>query len=69
MKKIIYPLLAVLVLASSAFTFIAGQNWQIADGYSIEFSSNDAGGVFKDFKGTIVFDEQNPHVGTLLGAP
>jgi polyisoprenoid-binding protein YceI len=60
MKKIIYPLLAVLVLASSAFTFIAGQNWQIADGYSIGFSSDDAGGVFKDFKGTIVFDEQNP---------
>ncbi|HEX9509822.1 MAG TPA: YceI family protein [Puia sp.] len=60
MKKIIYPIIAVVLLAGSAFTFIAGQNWQIADGYSIAFSSNDASGIFKGFKGTLVFDEQNP---------
>ena len=59
MKKYIYPALAALILAGSAFTFVA-TSWQIADGYSIEFSSNDAGGVFKTFKGTIIFDEQNP---------
>ena len=60
MKKIMIPLAAVLILAGSAFTFITAQNWQIADGYNIAFSSDDAGGVFKGFKGSIAFDEQNP---------
>jgi polyisoprenoid-binding protein YceI len=60
MNRIIYPAVAALILLGSAFTFIAGQNWQIADGYSIAFSSNDASGIFKGFKGTLLFDEQNP---------
>jgi len=59
MNKFIYPAVAVLILLGSAFTFVA-TNYKIADGYNIEFSSSDAGGVFKTFKGTIVFDEQNP---------
>ncbi|HMH21691.1 MAG TPA: YceI family protein [Puia sp.] len=60
MKKIIYPVLALLILAGSAFTFISVQNWQIAEPYSISFTSNDASGIFKDFKGSILFDEQDP---------
>jgi polyisoprenoid-binding protein YceI len=60
MNKLLYPIAAVLILAGSAFTFIAAQNWQIAEGYSIAFSSDDASGIFKGFKGNIVFDEQNP---------
>ncbi|MHA4807114.1 YceI family protein [Flavitalea flava] len=60
MKKLVYPVAAVLILTASAFTFIAAQNWQIADGYSINFSSNDASGIFKGFKGDLSFDEQNP---------
>ncbi|HVU94553.1 MAG TPA: YceI family protein [Puia sp.] len=52
--------IAFLLLTGSAFAFIAAQNWQIADGYTIAFSSDDAGGVFKGFKGNIAFDEQNP---------
>lgn len=60
MKNIFYPVLAVFILVGSAFTFIAGQSWHIADGYSIAFSSNDASGIFKGFTGSIVFDEQNP---------
>ena len=60
MKKYVYPVLAVLLLAGSAFTFLSVQSWQIADGYSIAFSSNDASGIFKDFKGSLAFDEQNP---------
>jgi polyisoprenoid-binding protein YceI len=59
MNKYIYPAIAVLILATSAFSFIA-TSWKIADGYNIEFSSNDASGVFKTFRGSIVFDEQNP---------
>ena len=60
MNKLFYPVAAVLILAGNAFTFLAAQNWQIAQGYSITFSSSDADGIFKDFKGTIVFDDQNP---------
>jgi polyisoprenoid-binding protein YceI len=59
-KRLFYPAAAMLLLAGSAFTLIATQSWQIADGYSIAFSSNDASGIFKDFKGTVLFDEQNP---------
>ena len=50
----------MLLLAGSAFTFIAADNWQIADGYSITFSTDAASGIFKGFKGTILFDQQNP---------
>jgi len=60
MNKLLYPIAAVLILAGSAFTFIAAQSWQIAEGYSIAFSSDDASGIFKGFKGNIAFDEQNP---------
>jgi polyisoprenoid-binding protein YceI len=52
-------ILAALLLAVSAFTLIAVQGWQIADGYSIAFTSDDASGIFRDFKGTILFDEQH----------
>ncbi|WP_431217265.1 YceI family protein [Puia sp. P3] len=60
MNKLIYPIAAVLILAGSAFTFVTVPNWQIAEGYSIAFSSDDASGIFKGFKGNIAFDEQNP---------
>jgi polyisoprenoid-binding protein YceI len=60
MNKSFYPIAAVLILAGSAFTFLAAPGWQIAEGYSIAFSSDDAGGIFKDFKGSLSFDEQNP---------
>lgn len=59
MKRVFTPLAAVLLLAGSAFTFIAPDNWKIVDGYSITFSTDEASGIFKDFKGTIQFDEQN----------
>jgi polyisoprenoid-binding protein YceI len=59
MKRYFYPALAALILTGSAFT-IAATNWQVAEGWSIGFSSNDAGGVFKTFKGVIVFDEKDP---------
>jgi polyisoprenoid-binding protein YceI len=59
MNKLIYPAIAVLILLGSAFTFVA-TSYKIADGYNIEFSSSDAGGIFKTFKGAIIFDEQNP---------
>jgi hypothetical protein len=45
MNKLMYPIAAVLILTGSAFTFIAAQTWQISDGYSIAFSSDDASGL------------------------
>jgi len=60
MKQAFTPLLAVFILAGSAFTLVSADNWKIADGYSITFSTDEASGIFKDFKGSIVFDEQNP---------
>jgi polyisoprenoid-binding protein YceI len=63
MNKFFYPVAAFLILAGSAFTFLTAPGWQIADGYSISFSSDDAGGIFKDFKGSLLFDEQNPGAG------
>ncbi len=62
MNKLLYPIAAVLILAGSAFTFIAAPSWQIAEGYSIKFSSDDAAGIFKGFKGNVAFDEQNPAI-------
>lgn len=63
MNKFFYPIAAALILAGSAFTFLTTPGWQIVEGYSISFSSDDAGGVFKDFKGSILFDEQYPAAG------
>lgn len=59
MKKIIFPLAAVVLLLASAFTFKTAQTWKIADGYSVAFSSADPSGVFNDLKGSIVFDEND----------
>ena len=59
MKKFIVTIATLLPLAAVlAFTLVQG--WQVTDKYSIGFSSNDAGGVFKKFTGVIVFDEKNP---------
>jgi polyisoprenoid-binding protein YceI len=63
MNKLFYPFAAVLIMAGSAFTFLADPGWQISTGYSIAFSSADADGIFKDFKGSLLFDEQNPGAG------
>ncbi|MFT3825491.1 MAG: YceI family protein [Chitinophagaceae bacterium] len=59
MKKIMLSL-AILFTLAGVFAFTLAQSWKIANNYSIKFSSSDASGIFKTFKGTIVFDEQNP---------
>jgi polyisoprenoid-binding protein YceI len=45
------------VTALFAFTFV--QTWTITDKHNISFSSNDVSGIFKTFKGSILFDEQS----------
>jgi len=56
MKKLIYPVAAVILMAASAFTAIKSQNWNIADGYSVKFDGGDPSGEFSGLKGTISFD-------------
>ena len=59
MKKLFYPALAALILVSSAFMSITSQEWKIAPDYSIKFTSDDPSGVFKQFTGSINFDESD----------
>jgi polyisoprenoid-binding protein YceI len=60
MKRFLIPITAALLLAASAFTLINSADYTIADGYTIIFSTDEASGAFKGFKGTISFDEANP---------
>lgn len=50
---------ATLLLTAAVFAFTVVQGWKIGDKYNISFASNEAGGIFKTFKGNIVFDEKN----------
>ncbi len=59
MKKLVYPLAALVIVIGSAFTFIQSQDWKIADNYSIKFDGGDPSGEFKGLKGTISFDPAN----------
>lgn len=59
MKKLFYPALAALILVSTAFMSITSQEWKIADDFSIKFTSKDPSGIFREFKGSINFDESD----------
>ncbi len=59
MKKIIYPLAAIIILFASAFTFVQSQDWKIADNYSVKFDGGDPSGEFSGLKGILKFDEKD----------
>ncbi len=59
MKKITYPLAAVIILFASAFTVIQSQNWNIAENYAVKFDGGDPSGEFSGLKGTISFDDKD----------
>ncbi|MBS1600349.1 MAG: YceI family protein [Bacteroidetes bacterium] len=59
MKKLIYPVAALVIMIGSAFTFVTSQDWKIGDDYSVKFTSDDPSGVFRGLKGTINFDDKN----------
>jgi polyisoprenoid-binding protein YceI len=59
MKNLIYPMLASVLLVTSAFMSTSTQEWKIASNYSIKFISKDPTGIFKVFKGTIKYDEKD----------
>lgn len=58
MKKIWWAFLSLVVLAF-VFAFTLPQNWVIADKYNITFTTSGVSGIFKNFSGNIIFDEQN----------
>jgi polyisoprenoid-binding protein YceI len=56
MKKFIYPLASVLLIAGSAFTVLRSQDWKIADSALVKFDGGDPSGEFSGLKGTVSFD-------------
>jgi polyisoprenoid-binding protein YceI len=60
MKHVIYPVLASILLVSSAFVSItSAPDYKIKDGFSIDFKSKDPSGEFKTMKGDIKFNESD----------
>lgn len=57
-RLIIYSSTLLLTAAVLAFAAVAPA-WNISAKYNITFSSNEVSGIFKSFKGTIAFDEQD----------
>lgn len=58
MKKIFF-LIITLSLLVAVFAFTSDNSWKLKPDYSIKFSCGDVSGIFKTFKGTIIFDENN----------
>ncbi len=50
MKRLVYPIVALALIGTSAFTFIFSQDWKINEDYSIKFTSGDPSGTFKGLK-------------------
>jgi polyisoprenoid-binding protein YceI len=59
MKKLFYPIAAIMIMLGSAFTVFKSQDWKIADNYSVKFEGGDPSGEFGGLKGTISFDPAN----------
>jgi polyisoprenoid-binding protein YceI len=57
-RLIIFSGTLLLTAAVFAFTLVA-PSWKIGDKYNVSFSTNEVGGIFKTFKGTINFDAAN----------
>lgn len=60
MKKLIYPIAAVLIFTSSAFISMnSTSDYKFKEGFTIAFKSKDPSGEFKKASGNITFDENN----------
>lgn len=59
MKSIFYPLVAGLILLTSATLSVSAPEYKVADGHLIKFESKDPSGVFEDVKGIVKFDEKD----------
>jgi polyisoprenoid-binding protein YceI len=56
MKKLIYPIVAMMLIIGSAFTVFKAQDWKIADAAVVKIDGGDPSGQFGGMKGTISFD-------------
>ncbi len=59
MKKLFFPVIVVIIVLGSAFTFFKSLEWKISDNYSVKFDGGDPAGEFKGLKGTVNFDPEN----------
>jgi len=59
MKRLFYPVAAIVIMVGSAFTVLKSQDWKIADNYSVKFNGGDPSGEFSGLKGTVSFDPTN----------
>jgi polyisoprenoid-binding protein YceI len=59
MKKHLYVIAGIAIIAMSAFTAFQSTDWKISDNYSVKFDGGDPSGEFKGLKGTITFDPSN----------
>lgn len=57
MNKLSFLVSVVTVMLLSSFTIYQSVNWEIEEGYSIKFTSEDPTGVFTKMSGDIMFDE------------
>ena len=64
MKNLSFLAIIGAMMLLSAFAIDHAISWQIEDGYSIQFEGTDAEGIFKDLKGDIQFDPENPENST-----
>jgi polyisoprenoid-binding protein YceI len=59
MKKMFYPLLAIVIMSLSAFTLIKAPKWAIEKEYSVKFTFGRVEGAFSGLQGIINFDPAN----------
>lgn len=59
MTKVNFLGLVSAIMLLSAAAINNSMTWQIAEGYTISFSSDDPSGVFTELSGDIEFDENN----------
>jgi polyisoprenoid-binding protein YceI len=50
----------VLIIVIGTITKVSAQTWLIGSNYAVQFSCDQASGIFKDIKASILFDEQAP---------
>src|ERR1700744_2663907 len=50
----------VLIMVIGTINRASAQSWAVGNNYNVQFSCDQAAGIFKNIKATILFDEQAP---------
>jgi polyisoprenoid-binding protein YceI len=56
MKRVLYPVIAVMLIVASSFTVFFSQAWKITDKAFVKFDGGDPAGQFTGVRGAISFD-------------